>query len=68
MIERFRQWYGMKQRGEKRVAPYPQTGRVFVSKIEGTKARLGPVKIGSKATVTMTARVIRADGTIEDLT
>ena len=65
MIERFKQWFGMKRRGEVRVAPYPQTGRVFASKDK--QSANAEKKFNAKATLVMTARVIRKDGTIEEI-
>ena len=67
MIERFRQWSNMKQRGELRVAPYPQTGRVFISKHDSERTPLSNLKYNTKAELTVTARVIRKDGTIEEI-
>ena len=53
-------------RGEKRKAdcPYGTRGRIYVSKKTGESRKEGPVE--SEPTITMTTRVIRRDGTIED--
>jgi hypothetical protein len=54
------------RRGEKRVAPYGSTGRVYAKRhpIEDTSGAHNPK---AKPTVNVTARVIRADGSIEDM-
>ena len=55
------------RRGEKRKAdcPYGTKGRIYVSRKTGKTRKEGPAKVSP--TVKMTARVIRKDGTVEEL-
>lgn len=56
--------YKARKRGETRIAPYGVRGRVF-DKVEAPK---GPGKQAlGKGKLTISAKIIRADGTEEDL-
>lgn len=70
MFDRLKEWNESRKRGEKRVAPKGQRGRVYA----GPKDAPNPPPDGNphkaaiaKGQLKVSARVIRADGTIEDL-
>ena len=68
-MNRFSEWFKFKRRDEARVAPYGHTGRVFEKK-EGAEptSQVGDMfNCDARAEVELTARVIRKDGTIEEL-
>jgi len=61
-MRRLIEWYKAFRRGEERTAPYPMTGRVY------KRARpIGAFNTSVEPTVEMTARIIRKDGSIEEL-
>lgn len=53
------------RRGERRVAPHGTRGRVYRRKKGDVPA--GPMPGTATGTATMTAKIVRADGTVEDL-
>ena len=63
------EWFKARKRGERRVAPYGTTGRVFEKKEgEAPTSHVGELfNSDAIGEVTLTARVIRVDGTIEEL-
>lgn len=66
-------WFEIKEdfkaarRGERRVAPYGTRGRVYEAKPGSKKQPFDKIKAKARPTATISARVIRADGTIEEL-
>lgn len=69
LFSRIVDWYQARKRGERRIAPYDVKGRVY-EKIDKnvvvTKAGadMASRKVGK---VTVKARIIRKDGTVEEL-
>jgi hypothetical protein len=53
------------RRGEKRVAPFGSTGRVYAKRKPASDD--GAINPKTKPNLSISARVIRADGTVEDM-
>ena len=69
LLNRLSEWFKAYRRGERRIAPYGTTGRVYERKNPqaGEVSAGGEKKVGSQGTYTMTARIIRKNGNIEEL-
>lgn len=67
MLERLRAWWRARQRGEKRVAPPGVRGRVYVRKDALSDGGPDQIKVDAEPQAYISARVIRADGRVEDL-
>jgi len=67
MLNRLAEWYKALRRGERRIAPYGNTGRVYEREAPDYGDKSGGKEFKAVATPTLTARVIRANGTVEEL-
>lgn len=54
------------RRGEKRIAPFGSTGRVYAPR-KPSPSDGGPINSQTEPKLAISARIIRADGTVEDL-
>lgn len=61
LLDRWRAW----RRGERRVAPHAVRGRVYRRREDDEEP--GRLATKAKGSVSISARVFRADGTVEDL-
>ncbi len=66
MFRRLFDWYQMKLRGERRIAPYGSRGRIYERK-NPEPASTGEAgrEFSAGPTCTVTAKITRADGTVE---
>lgn len=62
MLKRILEYFAARKRGEKRVAPAGVRGRVYVR----TENEGGGVEARAEPQASISARVIRADGRVED--
>ncbi|MDH3673654.1 MAG: hypothetical protein OES46_21270 [Gammaproteobacteria bacterium] len=61
--ERVQSW----KRGERRIAPKGQRGRVYQGPYDPNPPSSPPLNVDAKAKLKVSAVVTRADGTVEDL-
>jgi hypothetical protein len=66
LIGKVKDWWGARKRGEVRTHPFPARGRVFARK-DGQPGGGPELPVKGKLIATISAVVIRADGTREDL-